>query len=226
MLGFTLMGGYRPILPTWAMPGFWSATLLLGWKAAAWQQKLPRLVRCWLWGSGMAIATLLLIALLHVSLGTLQKPGRFALLGGFLSPSADASVQLMDVQQIRSGFVESSPLQEAWQTTDFVFTNDLFLAGQIGMALASLPPKPITVLDSDLRGFAFWSTSREWLNRSGLLVTPEQKAETTLAQYQNYFERIQPVGKIPIYRGGVIVQVIQIYHCDRLVKPYPRPYGE
>ncbi|WP_223049985.1 ArnT family glycosyltransferase [Leptothermofonsia sichuanensis] len=225
MLVFTLMGGYRPILPTWAMPGFWSATLLLGWKAADWQQKSPRLVRRWLWGSGVAIATFLLIALLHVNFGTFQKPGRYALFGGFLSPDADASIQLMDIQQIRSGFVESPPLKEALQTSDFLFTNDLFLAGQISMALAPLPPRPITVLDADLRGFAFWSASREWLGQNGLLVTLEPRAETTLAQYQGYFERIQPIAEIPIYRGGVMVQKIQVYQCDRLRKPYPRPYG-
>jgi hypothetical protein len=225
MLVFTLMGGYRPILPTWAMPGFWSATLLLGWKAADWQQKSPRLVRRWLWGSGVAIATFLLIALLHVNFGTFQKPGRYALFGGFLSPDADASIQLMDIQQIRSGFVESPPLKEALQTSHFLFTNDLFLAGQISMALAPLPPRPITVLDADLRGFAFWSTSREWLEQNGLLVTLEPRAETTLAQYQGYFERIQPIAEIPIYRGGVMVQKIRVYQCDRLRKPYPRPYG-
>ncbi len=57
MLGFTLMGGYRAILPTWAMPGFWSATLLLGQAATDWQQRSPRLVKRWLWGSGIAVAS-------------------------------------------------------------------------------------------------------------------------------------------------------------------------
>lgn len=226
MLGFTLMGGYRPILPTWAMPGFWSAVPLLGWRAATWQEKSSRGVRRWLWGSGIAIATLLLIALLHVNLGTFQKPGRYSLFGGFLSPSNDASVQFIDTRQLRAGFVGSEILQKALQQADFLFTNDLFLAGQVGMAIAPLSHPPITVLDQDLRGFAFWSTAAEWVGKNGLLVTPISKAGARLAQYQGYFENIQKIAETPIQRGGVIVETIQVYQCDRLLKPYPRPYGK
>ncbi|WP_421656454.1 ArnT family glycosyltransferase [Leptothermofonsia sp. ETS-13] len=225
MLGFTLMGGYRSILPTWAMPGFWSATLLLGWRAAGWQCRFPRLVQRWLWGSGVAIALCLLIAVLHVNLGILQKNSRYALLGGFLSPTADASIQLIDIHQLRAGFADSASLRHEMQGIDYLFTNDLYLAGQVGMALASLPHRPITCFEQDLRGFAFWSKNDGWVGKDGLLVTPAHKAETTLAQYQGYFEKVQKVAEIPINRGGAIVQVIEIYRCDRLLKPYPRSYG-
>ncbi|WP_254721828.1 hypothetical protein [Kovacikia minuta] len=234
MVGFTLMGGYRAILPTWAMPGFWTATLLLGQQAANWQLRSPRFVRRWLWGSGMAIATLLLVALLHVTLGTFQKPSRYAFWGGFLSPSADASVQLIDIQQLRRGFSDSIRLRTALEDSGFLFTNDLYLAGQLGMALLaprgskdiSLPQIPITCFDQDLRGFAFWSTRDQWLGRDGLLVTPKQQATATIAQYKGYFEHIHKIADIPIERGGTIVQVIQVYQCDQLLEPYPRPYGE
>ncbi|MCL6434404.1 MAG: glycosyltransferase family 39 protein [Leptolyngbyaceae cyanobacterium HOT.MB2.61] len=225
ILGFTLMGGYRLILPTWAMPGFWSATLLLGWRAAEWQHKFPRLVQRWLWGSGVAIALCLLVALLHVNSGILQKPSRYALLGGFLSPTADASIQLIDIRQLRAGFADSANLRDEMQRTDYLFTNDLYLAGQVGMALAALPHKPITCFEQDLRGFAFWSRREEWVGKDGLLVTPAHRAERTLAQYQGYFEKVQKVAEIPIDRGGAVVQVIEFYRCDRLLKPYPRPYG-
>ena len=83
ILTFTVMGGYRSILPTWAMPGFWGATLLLGQHAASWQR---RTVKRWLVGSGLVITSLLLVALLHVTIGTLQKPGHYAFFGGFSRP--------------------------------------------------------------------------------------------------------------------------------------------
>src|SRR4028119_359237 len=88
-LGFTLMGGYQQILPTWPMPGFWGITLLLGQQAVSWQQQSRRWVRRWLHGSGIVIGTSLLLALLHVTTGTLQKPSQYALLGGFWSPQDD-----------------------------------------------------------------------------------------------------------------------------------------
>ena len=224
MLTFTLMGGYRAILPTWAMPGFWSATLLLGQQAVSWQLRSPKVIKRWLWGSGWAVTSVLLLLLLHLTLGTLQKPSRYALLGGFLAPSNDASTQLIDIQQLRQGFA-SPLLTAAMSQANFVFTNDLFLAGQVGMAIAPLQPKPITCFDQDLRGFAFWSTPDQWVGQDSLLVTSASQASRTLKQYQTYFQTIQKVTDLPIRRGGAIVQVIEVYQCQRLLKPYPRPYG-
>ncbi|XHX78735.1 MAG: ArnT family glycosyltransferase [Stenomitos frigidus ULC029] len=224
MLTFTLMGGYRSILPTWAMPGFWSATLLLGQQAVSWQQRSPKGVKRWLWGSGWAVTSVLLLLLLHLTLGTLQKPSRYALLGGFLAPSNDASTQLIDIQQLREGFA-SPLLTAAMSQANFVFTNDLFLAGQVGMAIAPLQPKPITCFDQDLRGFAFWSTPDQWVGQDGLLVTSASQSSRTLKQYQPYFQTMQKVADLPIRRGGAIVQMLEVYQCQQLLKPYPRPYG-
>lgn len=221
MLGFTLMGGYRPILPTWAMPGFWGATVLLGERAASWQARSPKGVQRWLVGSGLVIGTLLLVALLHLRLGTLQQPSRFAWFGGFLPVNADASVQLVDIQQIRQGFKDAADLRSALEQADFVFTSEIFLAGQMGMAIAPLNPPPITALTEDLRGFAFWSTATEWVGKTGLYVTSTRLPDATM--YQPYFEAIEPLGEIPLQRGGVIVETIQIYRAINLLKPFPRP---
>lgn len=221
MLGFTLMGGYRPILPTWAMPGFWGATVLLGAQAVAWQERSPKGVRRWLWGSGLVISTLFLVALLHLSLGTLQKPSRFAWFGGFLPANADASVQLVDIQQIRQGFMTSPELKAALERADFVFTNEIFLSGQVGMAIAPLNAPPITTFNEDLRGFAFWSTAEEWVGKTGLYVTSTRLPDGTI--YQNYFQSIHNLGDIPIQRGGVTVETMRVYKAQNLLKPFPRP---
>ncbi|MBW4470730.1 MAG: glycosyltransferase family 39 protein [Stenomitos rutilans HA7619-LM2] len=223
MLTFTLMGGYRSILPTWAMPGFWGVTLLLGQQAASWRQ---RTIKRWLWGSGLIITSLLLVALLHVTIGTLQKSSRYAWFGGVLSPSSDASTQLIDIRQLRRGFADSIAITAAMKEADFLFTNDLYLAGQLGMAIAPLKPKPITCFDKDLRGFAFWSTRDQWVKQDGLLVTSAVQSQSTVKQYQDYFKDIQKIAEIPIQRGGAIVQMIEIYQCKTLLKPYPRPYGK
>ena len=221
ILTFTLMGGYRPILPTWAAPGFWSATLLLGNWAATWSD---RSLRRWLGGSGLAIATLLLIALLHLTIGIFQKPGQFALGGGFLPVSTDASVQMLDTQQLRRQLAASPQVRSALAQADFVFTSDIFFAGQVGLAIAPLTDRPITCLSDDLRGFAFWSKPDQWVGQTGLYLVP-QRLTTTAAQYSEYFSRIEKIAEIPLQRGGVTVEVIQIYRCENLLKPYPRPYG-
>ncbi|MFZ4730371.1 MAG: ArnT family glycosyltransferase, partial [Pseudanabaena sp.] len=103
--GFTFMGGFIQILPSWHMPGFFGATLLLGERAAQVQLKRPKFIRNWLWGSGVMILSLLLIGLLHVHLGIAQKGGDAAIAGGFWEAKDDPSTQMIDIEQLRQAFI-------------------------------------------------------------------------------------------------------------------------
>lgn len=228
ILGFALMAGYTQVLPTWQMPGFWTATLLLGQWAETWQARSPRQVRRWLVGTGVATIVALAVALLHVATGTLQKPSQYAIFGGFIPPEQDPSTQLVDIQQLRRGFAESPQLRDALRDASFVFTNRYYLAGQVGMALVPLYPRPITCFDDDLRGMAFWSHPDEWLGQDGLYITTRefQRRNSLLASYRTYFESLEEIGTVPIRRGGAITEVFSIYRGKRLLKPYPRPYGD
>jgi len=226
-LGFTFMAGYQQILPTWPMPGFWGITLLLGEYAVKWEKKSRRWVRRWLQGSGIVIGISLLLALLHVTTGTLQKPSQYSLLGGFWSPKDDPSTELIDIQQMRHGFVESPVLSAALQDSGFIFTNGYYLGGLIAMALHPINQTPITCFSSDLRGFAFWSKPDQWLGKDALYITLARFKEKKelLERYQNYFSSMQEIGTLPIKRGGAITEVIYVYQAKNLLKPYPRPYG-
>lgn len=226
-LGFTLMGGYQQILPTWPMPGFWGITLLLGQQTLRWQQQSRRWVRRWLQGSGIVVGTSLLLALLHVTTGTLQKSSQYALFGGFLPPKDDPSTELIDIEQLRRGFAESPVLSEALQNSSFIFTNGYYLGGPIGMALTPLFHTPMTCFSKDVRGFAFWSRADQWLGKDGLYVTLarfERKKKLT-AEYRSYFSSLQKIGKVRIRRGGAVTEVFYVYQAKTLLKPYPRPYG-
>jgi 4-amino-4-deoxy-L-arabinose transferase-like glycosyltransferase len=226
-LGFTFMGGYQQILPTWPMPGFWSLTLLLGQGAVIWQKRSHRSVQRWLQGSGFFIGTVLLLALLHVTTGTFQKPSQYALLGGFLPPQDDPSTELIDIQQLRRGFAESPVLKDALQNSSFIFTNGYYLGGQISMALTPLTHIPITCFSLDMRGFAFWSRGDQWLGKDALYITIsrfQQKEELT-DEFRNYFSSFQEIGTVPIRRGGAVTEIIYVYQAKKLLKPYPRIYG-
>jgi 4-amino-4-deoxy-L-arabinose transferase-like glycosyltransferase len=221
--GFTLIGGYRQVLPTWAMPGAFSAILLLAWQADRWS---PRGVRRWLTGTAIVVGTVLLIALSHVSFGTLQTPSNTALLGGFIPAQNDASVQLIDVEQMRLEVARSAPLMNALQQSDFLFSNRFHLAGHIAMALHPLNPLPITCFDQrDMRGFAFWSAATDWVGQNGLYITSNefQTGQDSAAEYQPYFQTWTKIGEIPLRRGGVIVDKFHVYAGTRLLRPFPRP---
>lgn len=227
ILGFTLISGYQQVLPTWPMPGFFAATLLLGEQVARWSEKFPQQIRRWLWGSGLVCAGVLLLALLQVSAGIFQKPGHSLL--GIWPVQADSSTQLVDIAQLRQGFQASPVLRDALQSADFVFTNRYFLGGQIAMAIAPLGEQNIACFDQDPRGFAFWFNSKAWLGQNALYVSSKlfqsQEPQTVQQKYGSYFQSLTKLGEIPIRRGGVEVQTFIVYQAQTLLKPYPLPYG-
>jgi 4-amino-4-deoxy-L-arabinose transferase-like glycosyltransferase len=226
-LWFTLIGGFHPVLPSWPMPGFFGATLLLGKQAAIWEHKSSQRVQYWLKGSAILILSLMFFALLHVTWGIVQKPNQYAMSVGLLPIKDDNSTQLIDIQQLRQGFIQSPVLRNALNKSDFVFTNRYFLGGQIAMALAPLGQQMITCFDADPRGFAFWSKDTQGLNKDALYITSElfEEGENVNTKYGGYFRSIQKIGTVPIRRGGVVVQVFNIYSAKKLLRPYPRPYG-
>jgi 4-amino-4-deoxy-L-arabinose transferase-like glycosyltransferase len=223
-LGFTLMGGYRLILPSWHMPGFFIATLLLGRQMAIAFTKRPKLMRRWLWGSAAIVTFLLMIALSHVSIGAFQKGGKYALIDA-IPRETDASTQLFDVQQLRQAFQNSPQLQELLDQSAFVFTNNLFITGQVAMALVPISQQTITCFDDDLRGFAYWEAADTWLGKDGIYITSEEFWEPP-SKYADYFRSISQIAMIPIDRGGQPIQQIYVFKGERLLKPYPRPYGK
>ncbi|NET30742.1 MAG: glycosyltransferase family 39 protein [Cyanothece sp. SIO1E1] len=219
-LGFTLLAGIQQVFPTWPMPGFWGLTLLLGQQATGWQQ--PGIAR-WLKGSGIAVGSLVLVLLLHVTLGILQKPGQYALMGGLLPPQQDPSTELLDIRQLRRGFSESSRLRRKLQAANFVFTNAYYLGGLIDMALRPLTSVPITCFSNDMRGFNFWWQSEQWLGQDALYITLERfhQMPAVTHEYQTYFSSLTELATIPIYRGGTLTEVFYVYEAKTLLKPYP-----
>ncbi|HAC63882.1 MAG TPA: 4-amino-4-deoxy-L-arabinose transferase [Cyanothece sp. UBA12306] len=222
MLGFTWLGGKQQILVTWPIPGFWGATLLLGVYATQWQKRWPRLVRWWIGGTGIVTSTIILLLLLHITTGTLQKSGNNALFGGFLEPKHDPANELIDIKQLRQGFVESPILLTALKESRFIFSNAYYLGGLIDLALKPINPIPVTCFSYDRRGFSFWPDTDQWIGEDGLYITLEQfdQMQHLKAEFKDYFVSFQEIGLVPIRRGGVIVTVFHVYQAKNLLRPY------
>lgn len=222
ILGFTYIGGYQAILPTWQMPGFWSATPLLGYYSSQWT---PQTLKRWLIGSTLTILLLITLALGHLSAGIFQTPNNTAGFSGFIPLETDGSTQTIDIQQLRQSLL-TPPLSQTLQQTDFIFTNQIFIAGQVAMAIAPLTPQPpITCFSNDLRGFAFWSSPQDWVGKNALYITTTKFANEISHPYSNYFQSLTFLTEIPITRGGQIVETFQLYQATNLMQPYPRPYS-
>jgi 4-amino-4-deoxy-L-arabinose transferase-like glycosyltransferase len=232
IVGFTLVSGYQQILPAWKMPGYWSAIMLLGERIGSGQRysysRIPsRLPYRWFFGSIATIIILLSIALAHVADGTFQKiPGKSSIFGIF-PINLDTSTQIIDIKQLRQGFTTNPQLNLALKQSDFVFTNRYYTGGQIGMAIEPIYHKTITCFSDDPRGFAFWSKPKQWVGKNGIYVGMKSFEAELDAQnlYPSYFSQLTKLGEIPIRRGGAIVETFSVYQAQKMLKPFPRPYG-
>ncbi|MFE4106319.1 ArnT family glycosyltransferase [Almyronema epifaneia] len=223
MLGFTLLGGAQPILPGWPAPGFWGITILLAEEASHWR---GHTLRRWLVGTGLSGASLLLLVSLHVNLGIFQQPSQYALLGGFVPPPQDPTTALIDPRSLHQAFAASPELTAALKNTDFVFTNDLFLAGYIDMAIRPLTSVPVTVFSPDPRGFAFWYDPAQWLGKTALYLTSDQfyQQPEILAAYRPYFAGIEETATIALRRGGTVTKTFHAFTAKTMIRPYVYPY--
>ncbi len=220
------MSGYQQILPGWKMPGYWTATILLAERVVISRRYAnARIPYRWFFSSAAVILLLLSIALSHVAFGTFQTPG--AAIYGLLPIKSDPSTQLFDVRQLRQGFIDNPKLNIALKKADFVFTNRYYSGGQIAMAIEPVFHKPLTCFDADLRGFAFWSSPKQWLGKNAIYLGSKTFDVDLDAnkRYPSYFKNLTKLGEIPIRRGGEIVEIFSVYQAQKLLKPFPRPYG-
>lgn len=227
ILGFTIISGYQQILPAWKMPGYWSATMLLAERISINRRyALSRIPYRWFFGSIAVILLLLSIALSHVALGTFQTPGKSSIFG-LLPIKTDNSTQIFDIEQLRQEFVNNNKLNLALKKADFVFTNRYYLGGQIAMAIEPIFHKPLTCLDPDPRGFAFWSKPKQWIGKNAIYLGTKTFEVDLDAKnrYPSYFKKITKLGEIPIRRGGEIVETFSVYQAQTMLKAFPRPYG-
>jgi 4-amino-4-deoxy-L-arabinose transferase-like glycosyltransferase len=224
---FSIIAGYQHILPSWLMPGFWTATFLLADQAVSWRQWHDTAVKRWLWICATIVHVLFVLAIGHLQWGILQKPSQYTLFGGLLPVKIDTSTELVDVLQMRRKFETDPQLKAALNSTDYIFSNRYYTAGQIAMALTPISGKPVTCFDDDPRGFAFWYADRQFVGKNGLYIGSVNFEADRLAEtrYPPFFQSLTKIATIPFTRGGVVVQNFSVYSAKNLRKPYPRPYG-
>ncbi|WP_198648369.1 glycosyltransferase family 39 protein [Cyanothece sp. BG0011] len=221
-LGLIILGGKEQILVTWPIPGYWGMILLLGFYGEQWLNNSKIWVKRWLFGSAIAINTILLLLLLHLNTGTLFTSSHNAIVGGFLTPETDPTTELIDVEELRKQVTESPLLLNYLKQSDFLFTNAYYLAGLIDLALEPLHDIPVTCFSYDRRGFDFWPDTDQWIGKNALYITLKRFHEMPelTNEFRAFFTEIKEIGKIEIKRGGVVVNVFYFYEANNLLRPY------
>ena len=217
-LGFTLLGGLTRIYPAWPAPGLWGLSLLLATAVTSWSSQT---VRRWLVGTAVVIATLLVFALGHVALGTLQRPGGVV---EVVAPETDPTTTMIDVVQLRQ-LLQKGMIGDAIATTDFLVTNEFWLSGYVDMAISPLTSAPVMAFTQDPRGHAVWFTPADWVGSSGLFVTiADYDQQEIRATYSPYFEQFDLLETVTTQRAGAITETFYLYDVGHLLMPYSYPY--
>ena len=217
-LGFTLLGGVTRIYPAWPAPGLWSLSLLLALAVAGWPL---RRVKRWLVGSALVMATLLLIALGHVALGTLQRPGGVV---EILSLETDPTTTLIDVVQLRQ-VLKTGEARDAIAAADFLVTNEFWLSGYVDMAVSPLTSAPVMAFTQDPRGHAVWFEPVTLVGYSGLFLTIADYDQSQIQiTYAPYFEKFELLQTLEIQRASATTETFYLYDVGRLTTPYQYPY--
>ncbi|MEM9487222.1 MAG: glycosyltransferase family 39 protein [Cyanobacteria bacterium P01_F01_bin.116] len=217
-LGFTVLGGITHIYPAWPAPGLWSLSILLAVAVASWSS---RVVKRWLVGSGLVMAVLLLFALGHVALGTLQQPGGVIQL---IVPEADPTTTLIDVVQLRQRLQEGTS-KDAIASADFLVTNEFWLSGYLDMAVSPLTTAPVMAFSQDPRGHAVWFNPADWLGDSGLFLSiADDDQDKIRATYAPYFQRFDLLETFETMRAGATTETFYLYDVGQLLKSYDYPY--
>ena len=216
--GFTLLGGVTHIYPAWPAPGLWSLSLLLARAMTTWSS---RAVRRWLVGSALTIAALLLFALGHVALGTLQRPGGVVPL---IASEVDPTTTMIDVVQLRR-LLQVGEVEDAIANTDFLVTNEFWLSGYVDMAISPITSVPVMAFSQDPRGHAVWFTPADWVGTSGLFLTIADYDQSEIRKtYAPYFEKFELLKSVATQRAGGITEIFYLYDVGELLKPYEYPY--
>lgn len=221
--GFTLIGGATHTFPAWPAPGLWSLVILLAYTASSWTQTK---VRRWLMTSAWTIGVLLMFALTHITLGTLQKPSEYALLGGVVSIKQDPSTELIDVMQLRRLFNGSDEFKAAIASVDFVLTSEYWLSGYLALAMPKDASLPVSSFTSDPRGHAFWFEPEQWMGKDALFVSLDRNSRREeVDAITPYFSSLTLLTQIATQRGGETSETFYLYSAKNLRQPYPFPYG-
>jgi hypothetical protein len=101
----------------------------------------------------------------------------------------------------------------------FLFTSKWYHSGHLAFAVGNRVPV-LCYSPRDPRGFAQWTAPGRWVGHDGILVVIDRPS-TEPAMYDRWFERIDPIGRFDVVRGGVAVREVRLFRCVRQVRPFP-----
>ncbi|MFH0881408.1 MAG: glycosyltransferase family 39 protein, partial [bacterium] len=202
VVGMTLLGLTRGILPHWTMPGYIAALVLTsGWLSTKpWEQHFMR-------GSLIANGLLVILVIVQAQAGILR-----------IRPKADPTLDLVGWRQTILYLERNGLLQQS----DVLFAHKWFTAGEI--AWADRGEHPVVLIGDQPHMFAWWTPEPEWEGASGVLITQARYTIDPRKMLEARFARVSAIDVPPVRRGKTLLQM-RAWRVDGLNRPQFPPYG-
>ncbi|MFD0748846.1 ArnT family glycosyltransferase [Mucilaginibacter calamicampi] len=196
----------------WQAPGYMMLFMPLGFvidKALTGANEARKiLTRRWLNFSIYFTVITITVLGLHLVTGFWQSygPKWVASLGG---GKVDPTIQGVDFDEVMTRFEK-----EGWLNNDKVFAGSSrwWLAGKVDWALKG--KKPIICFNRDARNLAFLVDPKTLLGKDAIVIGEANAYDETIYRDGTpFFDSITRLADIPIIRGGVVEEHLQVYYC-------------
>ena len=203
----------------WGMAGYLLLFLPLGDTLHRRLQHGSRRARWALGATAVLSLSAMTVITSHVATGWLKDGPAF--ISAVLAGDKDPTLECIDFTALERAFAERGLLDRG---DLFVFSDWWFRAGKVDHGLKGRLPV-LAFNPTDPRSFAFFDRSERWLGKDGILVTTKTSVSEVLGHYGAYFARIDALGPVEVGRRGRREVTLYLYRCERLLRPYPLPYG-
>jgi len=199
-----------PGLPHWPMPGFLMLFPLLGAAVDRGLEIRPAFTRRWLAFSAIAFSLLAIVAATHAATGWIARaePEWFT--------RGDPAYEVLDWRGLRDAADARALFADS---ATFVAPVSWVQAAKAAYALG--PSVPVLVLNQHPHHYPYLRDPRTLIGHDAIIVIrADPRADTTASAYAPYFERIDPLGRIPITHAGERAFDLFLFRAHRLLRPY------
>lgn len=140
---------------------------------------------------------------------------------GLVRRGEDPSLECVDWTALEAAFARRGLVGHPGL---FVFSDRWYLAGKVDYGLRGQLPV-LAFSQRDPRAYAFFGGSARFVGHDGILVTAKASVAEVREHFGPYFGDIQALGPVAIGRHGSPALTVHLYRCERLLRPYPLPYG-
>ncbi len=221
VLLFTAVSAYAPIGNHfyWGAPGYLLLFLPLGETVHRALERGSLVARRWLYATVALAVVAMTIAITHTATGWLAAVP--APLARPFAGLPDPTLECVDWTELPGALAQRGLLG---RRDVFLFTDRWYRSGKVEYALRGAMPV-LAFHPTDQRGWAFIAPSDNWVGKEGIMVTERAELARVAGYYGPYCSRLDALGPVVISRGGRPAVTLYLYRCERLVLPYPRPYG-